>query len=201
MKELAMKNSFDIKIAQTAEEISAAMDLRRQIFVKEEGVPEDKEFDNNDFIGCTHFYATDDNGVIGCLRARFFNGFAKLERLCCKKEYRKTPLASQLMEYAFSFCELNGYDKAIGYCTEPLLPYWEKSGFHVIKDIPLKKVGNMELYTIQKDLNPSANGISISRPETLVQSEQPMADKNFVGNKISHLLQAIYRNKTGSKHV
>ena len=77
-----MKQDFDIKIAQTAEEIQAAMQLRREVFVGEEGVPEDKEFDGNDFVCCTHFYAKDKDNVIGCVRARFFPDFVKLERLC-----------------------------------------------------------------------------------------------------------------------
>ena len=192
-----MDNDFDIKIAQTPQEIAATMQLRREVFVEEEQVPEDKEFDNNDFIGCIHFYATDGKQAIGCLRIRFFNGFAKLERLCCKKEYRKTSLASRLTEYAFSFCEFNGYDKIVSYCTTALIPYWKKSGFTIRNDIPTQQVGNMTLHTMQKDLSPSANRISLDRPATLIESEKPMADRNFVGNKALHLLQSIYHSKTG----
>ena len=166
-----MQQNFDIKIAETAAEIEAAMQLRRKVFVEEEGVPENKEFDGNDFICCTHFYARNQDKVIGCVRARFFPDFVKLERLCCDKEYRKTPLARQLMEYAYAFCEYKGYDKAIGYCTKRLLPYWQKSGFTLRSDIPLQKVGNMELCTIQKNLTPASDGISIERPETLLEPE------------------------------
>lgn len=196
-----MDNVFDIKIAQTPEEISAAMELRREVFVNEQKVPEDKEFDNNDFVGCTHLYATDGKQTIGCLRLRFFNGFAKLERLCCKKEYRKTALASQLIESAFSFCEFNGYDKIVSYCDTELVPYWKKLGFTMRTDISPQKVGTMELHTMQKKLFPPQNHISLDHPETLVQSESPLANKNFVGKKISQLLQAIYRNKTGTKQA
>lgn len=193
-----MKQDFDIKIAQTAEEIQAAMQLRREVFVGEEGVPEDKEFDGNDFVCCTHFYAKDKDNVIGCVRARFFPDFVKLERLCCRKEYRKTPLASQLMEYAYAFCEYKGYDKAVGYCTKSLLPYWQKSGFIPRNDIPVKKVGNMELYTIQRNLTPSANGISIERPETLLENESGMAGRDFVKRKALSIINGLKRHKEAS---
>ena len=186
-----MDQSFDIKIAETPEEINAVMQLRRKVFVEEEGVPEDKEFDRNDFISCTHIYAQEHDKIIGCVRARFSAGIAKLERLCCPKEYRKTPVAAQLMEYAFAFCEYKGYDKVVGYCTKPLLPYWEKSGFHPCTEIPVKKVGNMELYTIQKNITPSPYGVSVSRPETLLNAESDMAQKDFARRKSLKLLQGI----------
>lgn len=186
---------FEIGIVDNLDDFLAVMQLRREVFVNEEHVSPEKEFDKNDLAGAVHFYMKDDEKVIGTLRARLFPDFVKLERLCLKKDYRKSSAAKQLIDFTFDYCAHKGYKKACGLCTEHLLPYWDKLGLKHNPNIAPIKVSNMTLYTVTKDIPPSPQRAEIEKPESLLQSEGETARRHYVNNRLSVIMASLAKKQ------
>lgn len=186
---------FEIGIVDNQQDFVAAMELRRKVFVEEEKVPSEKEFDKNDLVGSVHFYMKDDEKLVGTLRARLFPEFVKLERLCLQKEYRQSSAAKQLIDYSFEYCAHKGYKLACGLCSEQLLAYWDRLGMKHNKDIPTLSVGPMTLYTVSKQLTPSPDAPSLENPEALISSDVTTAKQHYVNNKISYIMAALLQKQ------
>ena len=65
----------------------AAIAIRGAIYMAEQRCPFEEEFDGNDF-SATHLICHKNGEPVGCMRIRYFAGFAKLERLAVRQEGR-----------------------------------------------------------------------------------------------------------------
>ena len=63
--------NLDILIVSNEKEYAQAMAVRREVFVDELKIAENKEFDGNDF-GATHILALDNGVPVGTMRIRYF---------------------------------------------------------------------------------------------------------------------------------
>ena len=72
------------KIAKTPAEIKSVFNIRRKVFMEEQGVSEELEIDGLDNIS-KHVLALYNNAPIGCARIRFNKNKAKLERIAILK--------------------------------------------------------------------------------------------------------------------
>lgn len=186
---------FEIGIIDNLQDLHDAMELRREVFVEEEKVSSSKEFDKNDLVGAVHFYIKDNNKMIGTLRARLFPNIAKLERLCLKKEYRRTAAAKQLIEYSFNYCAHKGYHKVCGLCTPHLLDYWDKLEMKKQDHIPPIQVDNMKLYTVVKDITPSPDAPSVQNPQSMISADSETATKDYVNKRLSYIMAALIKRQ------
>lgn len=186
---------FEIGIIDNLQDLCDAMELRREVFVEEEKVSADKEFDKNDLVGAVHFYLKDDQKMVGTIRARLFPGIAKLERLCLKKDYRRTSAAKQLIDFSFNYCEHKGYKQVCGLCTSNLLDYWDKMDMKKQDDIEAIHVGNMELFTVVKDITPSPNAPSVNDPESMIAADSDTAKKNYVNKRLAYIMAALIQKQ------
>ena len=84
--------------------------LRLEVFVNEQGVPEELEIDELD-LTAQHFIAINDNHIAGTLRLVFKGKIAKLGRLAVAKQERKKGIATQLIKNAEQFCQQRHIDK------------------------------------------------------------------------------------------
>jgi cystathionine beta-lyase len=98
-----MKN-LDIHVVHTTTEQDHSSTIRRTVFVTEQHVPEDLEFDglDNDAI---HFIIYYNNTPIGCARLRIYEDTAKLERIAILKKYRGNGYGTRLTEYLIEYCK------------------------------------------------------------------------------------------------
>jgi predicted GNAT family N-acyltransferase len=78
--------------------------LRLQVFVEEQGVPEDLELDEWDQTA-QHFIALKNDRVIATVRILLKDNEAKLGRLAVLKSFRKQRIATQLMFMSTQFCQ------------------------------------------------------------------------------------------------
>ena len=92
-----------IKIADTKELQEKARLIRHQVFVIEQGVAEENEFDQHE-AECRHFLAIEPslNIAIGTARWRNTDKGIKLERFAVLSEFRKTGVGSLLLEAVLS---------------------------------------------------------------------------------------------------
>lgn len=81
-------------------DLTIAFDIRKKVFVQEQEVPLDDEFDEFDKLngGCDHILVYYNGQPVGTGRLRVHEGFGKLERICILKSYRKFGLGKEIIK-------------------------------------------------------------------------------------------------------
>jgi predicted GNAT family N-acyltransferase len=133
----------EVKLARTIEEIFQVFSVRSATYIAEQFCLYGEEFDGNDFCA-THFLGMIDGDAAGCVRLRFFNGFAKLERLAVRAEYRQSKLAYQLVRAALEHCRKKGYTKVLGHSRLDLVRFWRVFGFKPVESRPTFSFANVQ---------------------------------------------------------
>jgi len=165
------QEDVEIAVAQNQTDFDGVMNIRRQVFVDEQKIPEDKEFDGNDF-GATHILARAGGKVIGTMRIRYFSDFVKFERMAVLKPYRKSAVSDKIMNKGFEFVSRKGYQKVYGVCKKELLPRWQSCGYVPISGAPVLQHNGMELIPIMRELPKDPKALNIeSHPELLTARE------------------------------
>lgn len=202
-------NYIKVELVGSREMFDGAMAVRRQVFVREQGIPKDKEFDGNDFCGA-HVIAYIQKGErklpIGTMRIRFFGDCVKFERMAVSKNFRKTNVAENIMKYGFKYSALKGFRTVCGMCKKELLPRWQKCGYHEIKDASHAYINGMELIPICRNLEPEPKALSmISDFYLLSAKEGHWYDEAQEVKKLSKMdmvftkLQQLMKNKKSSR--
>lgn len=125
-------------------DLKKAFHIRKEVFVKEQGVPLEDEFDKFDTLdgSCEHILVYYNEQPVGTGRIRVFDGFGKLERICILEPYRKFGLGKiiifQLEEIAkekgISEVKLHGQTQAEGFYKK--LGYRTSSNIFMEDGIP-----------------------------------------------------------------
>jgi predicted GNAT family N-acyltransferase len=108
--------------------------LRLQVFVIEQGVPENLELDAFDHMA-QHFIAMQDKQVIATLRLLMHKHYAKLGRLAVSKPFRQQGIATQLMHKAASYCQQQGLQEIQLGAQLSVIEFYEKLGYYVVGDV------------------------------------------------------------------
>lgn len=89
---------IDVRVVDTDHEREDAFAVRREVFVAEQGVDEDVEYDEHDETA-THFVAYDGDEPIGAARLREYGtDIGKVERVAVLESRRKTGVGRALMQ-------------------------------------------------------------------------------------------------------
>lgn len=79
---------MQIKCVKSREELAEVFNIRKTVFVLEQGVPLEDEFDQHEDYA-EHVLVYYNNKPVGTGRLREVNGVGKLERICVLSPYRK----------------------------------------------------------------------------------------------------------------
>jgi predicted GNAT family N-acyltransferase len=101
-----------VEVRATDPLTSAVLALRRQVFVVEQGVPEELEVDEDDKVAA-HFAALSDGLVIGTLRIVLQECTAKIGRVAVSASSRKKGFGRGLMEFAAATVARGGAKEVI----------------------------------------------------------------------------------------
>lgn len=168
-------NDIRVELATSEELYKAAKAVRKQVFVKEQGIPKDKEFDGNDFCSAhvvAYIQKRHRKLPIGTMRIRFFSDFVKFERMAVTRNFRKTNVSEAIMQYGFDYVSQKGYRKIYGMCKQELLPRWQQCGYHEIKGADKIEQNGMTLIPICCDIPENARALTIvSHPSLLTAKE------------------------------
>ena len=126
----APKRDLRISIVRNMEDMMRVATIRAAVYMAEQNCPYEEEFDGNDFCS-THMLGYVDGEPVGCLRIRFFGGFAKLERVAVRSAFRNTRISFVLIRAAIDHCHRKGFEKIIGHARNELIPLWQRFGFRV----------------------------------------------------------------------
>ena len=121
-------DDVSITVVRTIEDFMRVVSVRSATYIAEQDCPYDEEFDGNDFSS-GHLLSYVGKEPVGCLRIRYFAGFAKLERLAVRHEFRSRHIGKRLMKAGVEFCRMKGYRRIYGHAQKDLLSYYVSIGW------------------------------------------------------------------------
>ncbi len=196
--DLEQDQDVSITVVRSIEDFMRVVAVRSATFVAEQDCPYDEEFDGNDF-SASHLLAYVGKEPVGCLRIRYFAGFAKLERLAVRHEFRSRHIGTRLMKAGVEFCRAKGYRRIYGRAQKDLLNYYVNMGWKQLEgssEFFFSDYAYIEI-VIDTDPNPNAIGLGVDpyvlmrpegrwdRPGVLDRSAQRGSGQVAVGNRVA----------------
>lgn len=91
---------MNAKRITTDSDLERAFHVRKEVFVEEQGVPLEDEFDEFDTLDgrCEHVLVYHDEEAVGTGRLRVVDRSGKLERICILKPYRQYGLGKRIIQ-------------------------------------------------------------------------------------------------------
>jgi predicted GNAT family N-acyltransferase len=126
------EDAVSITVVRSIEDFMRVVSVRSATFIAEQDCPYEEEFDGNDFCA-SHLIGYVGKEPVGCLRIRFFAGFAKLERLAVRHEFRNRHLGTRLMRAGVELCRMKGYRRIYGRAQKDLLDYYVNMGWRAME--------------------------------------------------------------------
>lgn len=125
--------------------------IRQQVFVSEQGVPNDIEIDKHE-ADCIHcvLYSDNNEAVATCRLLPLDEGAIKLQRMAVQKKYRGKDYGRLIVEDAETFAKKHGYQSITLGAQISALGFYEKLGY--IKEGDMFLDANIEHYQMNKSL-------------------------------------------------
>ncbi|SDC79784.1 Predicted N-acyltransferase, GNAT family [Terribacillus halophilus] len=124
---------MDIIVAENSIQQQDAFQVRTLVFVEEQKVPADLEIDEleNESI---HFVGYEDDVPGAAGRMRLVDGYAKMERICIRKEFRGKQFGHKLMWAMEEEAKKHGMQKAKLNAQTRAIPFYERLGYTVVSE-------------------------------------------------------------------
>lgn len=129
-----------VRRATTAEDIAACLQIRRVVFIQEQGVPEKDELDDLDPV-CRHFIATPGKQSLareafGTARILFLDdGTAKAQRVAVLKNHRKGGVGAALMFALEGEAARAGRSVMVLSSQITAVPFYERIGYEAYGEV------------------------------------------------------------------
>lgn len=160
-----------IKVVHSMDELLRVHMIRAATYLAEQDMPFEEDLDRNDLSG-SHLIGYVGDEPAGCVRIRYFAGFAKLERLSVIKRFRNTRLAFKLVRAAIELGRTKGYTKFYGQAEAEIAKLWMRFGFvpregDGIQYLTNRKYleGDLTVDPHDDPLTPSSEAYVLLRPE------------------------------------
>lgn len=117
-------------------DLKKAFAIREDVFVKEQGVPLDDEFDEFDQLDgkCEHILVYHGGKAVGTGRLRVVEGVGKLERICILKSYRKLGIGKVIVRALEKIAEEKGLSKVKLHGQTHAEGFYQKLGYETASD-------------------------------------------------------------------
>ncbi|MGD2403820.1 GNAT family N-acetyltransferase [Bacillus velezensis] len=117
-------------IAKTEKQLNDAFFVRKEVFVKEQHVPEEEEIDQFEDTS-EHIVIYDGGQPVGAGRWRLKDGHGKLERICVMKSHRSLGVGAIIMQALEKAAAAKGAESFILHAQTQAFPFYEKQGYRV----------------------------------------------------------------------
>lgn len=122
-------SEYDIQRVLGSGNLSDAFDVRHDVFVDEQGVDADEEWDGND-EDAVHVVAYEGAYPVGTARLRIpVDGVAKIERVAVRRSYRERGVGRQLMDALETAARDRGCSRAVLHAQTAVETFYEKLGY------------------------------------------------------------------------
>jgi len=137
------KNSFSIIRATDETEQKGCFAVRREVFVEEQGVPEELEWDDVDRRGeAVYLVAVHEGEVLGCLRLHSLDRVSlKVERLAVRTLWRGYGVGAALMEAAERWAREHGYKRLVLNAQVHVVNFYLRLGYTKISHSLFEEAG------------------------------------------------------------
>lgn len=161
----------EVRIARGLDDLLMVYTIRASVYMAEQDCPFGEEFDGNDQCA-THFIGFIGGEPAGCLRARFFSDFVKLERLAVRKRFRRSTLAFDLVRSGIDLARRKGFRRIYGHSREGLESFWARFGAKPLPDREQFVFSDYSYTEMVIDLEPMVDPISLnSGPMVILRPE------------------------------
>jgi predicted GNAT family N-acyltransferase len=119
------------------EDLLTAFQIRKDVFVQEQGVPLEDEFDQFDNLNglCEHILVHYNDQPVGTGRIRFVDGVGKLERICILEPYRKFGLGKIIIQALEEIAEERGVSQVKLHGQTQAEGFYLKLGYQSSSDV------------------------------------------------------------------
>lgn len=128
---------MNAKRASIDEDLRVAIAIRKEVFVKEQGVPLEDEFDEFDTLNgqCEHILVFYSEQPVGTGRIRFLDGFGKLERICIIEPFRKFGLGKIIINALEDIAKEKGVHKVKLHGQTQAEGFYKKLGYRTSSNV------------------------------------------------------------------
>ena len=117
------------KLVASDRELKAAFEVRRQVFVEEQGISEDIELDDYD-REALHMVVKDGEKVIGTARVLFLAANqAKLERMAILKPFRRKGIGGRIIAFLNKELRNRQINQVFLHAQYPVVAFYKSCGF------------------------------------------------------------------------
>jgi len=110
-----------------------AFQLRREVFMLEQGVSHADEYDDRD-KDATHVVTVREGEVVGVLRVVWMQDYAKIGRFAVRKSLRNTGVGTRLFERTLTLIREQGCQQIALEAQIDRIAFYERFGFHAYGD-------------------------------------------------------------------
>ncbi|MGQ9545972.1 MAG: GNAT family N-acetyltransferase [Dehalococcoidia bacterium] len=137
-------SKFSHKLVTGDAELQAAFDVRREVFVHEQGIGEEIVFDELDGQAL-HAVVKDGERVIGSARVRFLgNNEAKLERMAILEGYRRKGIGREMLLFLDAVLKDKQVHRVSIHAQLEVVPFYKSCGFKQV-GLPFEEAGIQHL--------------------------------------------------------
>ncbi|MEO6918185.1 MAG: GNAT family N-acetyltransferase [Collimonas sp.] len=176
-----------IKIVESEDERLKAMLVRAIVYMHEQQCPYHEEFDLNDHTSTQIIGMTPDDEPVLTARIRYFNGFAKIERLAIRSEYRGNGYGHRLLSFILHLCRQKGFSRFYLHAQARLQPFYSGYGFRAeggdfaFSDHEyVEMVLNDRELPAQPSLHIGGRPMALNRPENNLHQSGPLEHRTAV---------------------
>ena len=125
--------SLNTHVATSEKEIQDALSIRKAVFVEEQQISQELEFDGLD-DECIHFVGYSNSDPISAGRLRILNDTGKVQRICVLKDFRGLDAGKQVMEKIHQTATDHNLSQLVLNAQETAIPFYEKLGYTISSD-------------------------------------------------------------------
>jgi len=122
-------DELSYKLVSNDGELQGAFQVRRRVFVEEQGVPEDEEYDDCD-SEALHIVAKEGDRVIGTARVQFLtDNHAKIERMAVLIPFRRKGIGTKIMTLLDEELKNRQVEQVVLHAQCAVAGFYESCGF------------------------------------------------------------------------
>jgi len=120
---------LNYKLVATSSELEGAFEVRRQVFVDEQGIPESLVFDDYD-RQALHMVVQDGGTVIGTARVLFLSANqAKIERMALLEPFRGKGIGKKVISFLDEELRNRQIQRVVLHAQYGAVPFYKSCGF------------------------------------------------------------------------
>lgn len=126
--------NLQAQIVQTDQQLRDAFSVRKQVFVEEQHVSAEEEYDEFEETS-KHIVIYDEDIPVGAGRFRIVDDIGKMERICVLASHRKKGVGKIIMDSLEAYAKEESLPKLKLHAQTQAEPFYKKLGYETVSDV------------------------------------------------------------------